>query len=192
MNPSILRDKEANLSGIVRKVYESTPISDGWEPSGICSDMRRLGHNSDLHTVKGCLAKLVEMGMVKESPRGYFKRVAARVKIVEGIGRIRSDEERVTSIEQNPSAIESPGAAKEASLTAPNAVIPAQESPIKRMYAALSELESAMQNLASAMAQAASAAEKLNEVAIEVDSSSNELQGKLETLERFRALLKDL
>ena len=89
-------------------------------------------------------------------------------------------------------AADAQGERKETSLTAPSAVIPEQEPPIKRMYAALSGLESAMSRLAEAMAEAASAVEKLNEIAIEVDSSSNALQGKLETLERFRALLKDL
>lgn len=75
MNPARLKSMEAGLTGVARKVLDATPISEGWPASRIQSEIKRLTQSQvDNKTVLGCLAHLVEQGLVKELQHGCFQR----------------------------------------------------------------------------------------------------------------------
>ena len=68
-----------SLSAIAQKVYAAVPASEAWSVSFIHSEMGRLGSTTrDVSIVYGCLNSLKEAGLVTESQRGCFQRVAAK------------------------------------------------------------------------------------------------------------------
>lgn len=78
MNGALIADKEKNLTGIVRKVLEATPITQEWKVSKILEEMRRVGHGADHPSVASALDRLKGMGLVKEPVSGAFVRVTPK------------------------------------------------------------------------------------------------------------------
>lgn len=78
MNSALIADKEKNLTGIVRKVLEATPITQEWKVSKIIEEMRRVGHGADHPSVMSALDRLKGMGLVKEPIAGAFVRVTPK------------------------------------------------------------------------------------------------------------------
>jgi hypothetical protein len=74
MNGALIAEKEKNLTGIVRKVLEATPITQEWRVSKILEEMRRVGHGADHPSVASALDRLKGMGLVKEPVAGAFVR----------------------------------------------------------------------------------------------------------------------
>lgn len=65
-----------SMSAVARRVYEAVPIETAWSVSFVQSELSRTGSSTgrDVHVLKGCLASLVEAGLVIEPERGLFQR----------------------------------------------------------------------------------------------------------------------
>lgn len=95
MNNARLRAIEEGQTGIAKKVLASVPIQEAWTARQIVSDIARSGSRPDPHIVEGCLNTLVDSGLVRERPRGYFQ-------------RIKPKEEEVVSIASTPAQPKEP------------------------------------------------------------------------------------
>lgn len=73
---------ERNLTGIARKVLESTPVAESWTVQRIYAELRRLGHSTEFSTVSGCLTSLREQGLVTELRGCEYQRMTPRPKLV--------------------------------------------------------------------------------------------------------------
>lgn len=82
MTPARLQSMERNLTGIARKVLESTPVAESWTVQRIYAELRRLGHSTEFSTVSGCLTSLREQGLVAELRGGEYQRMTPRPKLV--------------------------------------------------------------------------------------------------------------
>ena len=82
MNPARLQSMERNLTGIARKVLESTPVAESWTVQRIYAELRRLGHSTEFRTVSGCLASLREQGLVTELRGCGYQRMTPRPQLV--------------------------------------------------------------------------------------------------------------
>lgn len=78
MNAAKLARMESGLNGMARKVLEAVPIKEPWTKEQIYGELRRAGATVDRAVVEGCFATLGDRGLVKESPRGSYIRIAAR------------------------------------------------------------------------------------------------------------------
>jgi hypothetical protein len=65
---------------IAKKVFECIPMTTSWSMSQICSEMNRKGQGSDIRIIQGCVNTLVGSGLVKEIPKGMFKRLSVRTQ----------------------------------------------------------------------------------------------------------------
>lgn len=75
MNITKLHRAEQALSGIEAKVFECMPIEESWDRHAIMSEMkRRTGTNSDARVVDGCIADLLQRGLIKEPLPHQYKR----------------------------------------------------------------------------------------------------------------------
>lgn len=79
MNPARYSEHERNLSGVARRVFEATPITDGWTVSQITTELGRGGSRIDVRIVSGCLNSMRDQGLVKEAAGGLWTRIAPRV-----------------------------------------------------------------------------------------------------------------
>jgi hypothetical protein len=75
MQPQRLRQAEAALSGIARRVLEAVPIAEAWTVAQICSELGRTGSPVDMAKAMGCLRTAVGQGLVKEPHMLTFQRV---------------------------------------------------------------------------------------------------------------------
>lgn len=62
------------LSGVARKAYLATPITEAWTAQQIQREIMREAGHVDRKTLDGCLASLVNMKLIGEPSRGVFKR----------------------------------------------------------------------------------------------------------------------
>lgn len=68
------------LSAIAKKVYGAVPIQDPWPTASVMSELSRSGARYEKKVVEGCLANLVNSGLIVEPASGTFLRVAIREK----------------------------------------------------------------------------------------------------------------
>lgn len=72
----------ASCTAAARKVFDAVPVEEAWAVATIATETRRAhGTSPTLDVVQGCLAQLVEHGLVRESPRGMFRRVPMKVTV---------------------------------------------------------------------------------------------------------------
>jgi hypothetical protein len=103
MNPARLQSIENGLTGVSRKVLEATPKQEAWPVHHIQMEIKRLcGAIVDHKTVLGCIAHLIEQGLIKECGkqtfmRESFKERGPHVKLVkdEPIPRAEKPEKRM-------------------------------------------------------------------------------------------------
>ncbi len=71
-------------STVARKVYGVLPsgVSEDFSPIDIARELKSAtGAGMDIHTMRGCLARLVESGLVREVVPGRFRRVETKEKL---------------------------------------------------------------------------------------------------------------
>ncbi len=84
----------ALLSGqttLAQKVYAVLPIgpAGAFSPLEIAKALReRTGSSLDIHTMRGCLARLKDAGLVKEIVPGSFRRVEVKEKVKMNVPKI--------------------------------------------------------------------------------------------------------
>ena len=67
---------EAQQTGVARKVLNAVPYDEFHSGQAILSEIYRLTHSRvDLHTVEGCLSDLAKQGLVREFPKGCYRRI---------------------------------------------------------------------------------------------------------------------
>ena len=54
-------------SSIAKKVYNCVPLTEGWDYNQIYGEMRRTGSQIDQRILRGCLASLLDDGLIKSS-----------------------------------------------------------------------------------------------------------------------------
>lgn len=67
-------------TAIAKKVYEAVPIAERWNIGQIVGELERIGFRIEYRTVAGCLASLIESGLVEEPSKGKFCREPIREK----------------------------------------------------------------------------------------------------------------
>lgn len=82
MTPAKMESLTQGLNGVAKKVLEACPLSGPWTTGQIVGEIRRQGHGIEFNVVQGCIARLVEQGLVREPEHGLFVRVAARMRVV--------------------------------------------------------------------------------------------------------------
>lgn len=70
-----------NLTGVAKKVYDVTPITQAWSSGFMVGELFRQGHRVDKRTVDGVLNSLVDQGLVIERKRGEFTRAPIRTVV---------------------------------------------------------------------------------------------------------------
>lgn len=84
MNQSRFEAVHRGLTAQAKKVYDSIPCRDGWNPSQVMQDLRRRNISmSDMHVVMGCINSLIGAGLIAEPERGLFMRTPIREKPTE-------------------------------------------------------------------------------------------------------------
>ena len=77
MNETKFNSTYSGLMPSFQKVVDAVPIAEHWDGQQIFNELQRTrsGVCRNYASLKGVLNKLVETGLVVESPRGMFKRV---------------------------------------------------------------------------------------------------------------------
>ncbi|CAN7398211.1 hypothetical protein [Paraburkholderia terricola] len=90
-----------------QKVFESVPGSAAWTAQHIASDLYATTRSGmELRTVKGCLDRLVDAGIVKEAPRGHFQRAKVSMPRMEQDADPAHPAEPEVSAADHPPAVE--------------------------------------------------------------------------------------
>lgn len=63
------------LTGVAQRVYDCVPISEAWQPQQIKAELTCQGRGGEVRIIMGCLNALIDSGLVKEVPKGYFQRI---------------------------------------------------------------------------------------------------------------------
>jgi hypothetical protein len=73
-----------SLNTIATKVLSAIPIAEAWPRTRIQSELHRSTRALiDRRVLEGCIAKLVDVGLVKEVEPGCYKRVPVPMKVVQ-------------------------------------------------------------------------------------------------------------
>jgi hypothetical protein len=67
-----------------RKVLAAVPIQEAWESSKVFGELKREGIGISFKVVEGCLSSLAEDGLIKEHPKGRFRRLLLDDRAVVG------------------------------------------------------------------------------------------------------------
>lgn len=79
MTPTKYRAALDSINTVARKVFDHVPIKDSWPINRIIAEMVSAGVTRvDLRTAEGCIARLKDAGLVKETERGLFQRITPR------------------------------------------------------------------------------------------------------------------
>ncbi|GLK92361.1 hypothetical protein GCM10008164_00970 [Achromobacter xylosoxidans] len=69
---------------VARKVYAILPVgaNEDYSPADIARELKSAtGAGMDIHIMRGCLARLVESGLIREVVPGRFRRVETKEKV---------------------------------------------------------------------------------------------------------------
>lgn len=79
MTPAKFKAALESVNAVARKVFDHTPIQESWPVNKIIGAMVTAGTTRvDLRTAEGCIERLKDAGLVKETDRGLFQRVVPR------------------------------------------------------------------------------------------------------------------
>lgn len=67
-------------TAIAKKVYDAVPIADTWSIPQIIGELERTGFRHEYRSVAGCLATLLNAGLVQDTGKGRFCREPIREK----------------------------------------------------------------------------------------------------------------
>ena len=86
MTPARASLIERGLTGVASRVLDFVPLDDCWTPSQIHSEiMRQKGTSPGVPVVEGCLASLLESGLVKMPKPRMYVRVHVRQPNISGV-----------------------------------------------------------------------------------------------------------
>jgi hypothetical protein len=69
----------ASLTSIAHKVFLAVPAQERWPVKAIYAELRRTNATSaDVRVIEGCVDSLVDTGLVREGPTGFFSRVVPK------------------------------------------------------------------------------------------------------------------
>jgi len=156
----------ATLNDAVRSVYASVPIEQSWDAWAIHNDLIRTGKARDLNGTKGCLDKLVKMGIVNEPKRGEFVREKVRVD-----RSVDFDIEFDEDADETTATAATTGGEKLSTI-----------EKLDRLGATLKALSDSIKAVAI----------DVENIAIEVDDSLKSKDAESEKLHQLKALLKSL
>lgn len=80
MNHARATDVLKGQTSVAQKVYHAVPINTAWAAQAIEEELARTGHTIGLHTVRGCLAKLLESGLIRQHESGHYTRTKVKEK----------------------------------------------------------------------------------------------------------------
>lgn len=151
------------ISAIARKVYDATPIAEAWTPSQIKNALATSTRSStDLHTVRGCLRALVDVGLASQKTSGHYQRVPVR----------------------QPTHI----ALEDLTMPAatPNNAAPAATRSSMEVFADLANQAKTMSKQLQHLAQ------QIEEAALQAEAERESQAARFSKLEQLSSLLKDL
>lgn len=83
MNPTRYDALVDGLTAIAYKVFLVIPTDEAWPSKKVYSELLRSGASTrNLQIVEGCINSLVNIGLVKEKPRGMFMRLQPRATTI--------------------------------------------------------------------------------------------------------------
>lgn len=166
MNAARLQEAERSLNGAAKKVLDCVPFGDPLSMGRIVGLLAERGQKFDPRVVQGCLAALLDSGLVREAAAGTYQRVAIPAK-------------RVTL------KVAAPAEPAEAAQAAAG---PAPDAP-RDTLAKLADMAAATRAAAADLTQLA---DRLDDLAIEVEERIQAVKDRTAKLEQLSALLRDL
>lgn len=154
-------------TAVAQKVYAVLPAgaSEDFTPADIARELKSAtGAGMDIHTMRGCLARLVGCGLIRDVVPGRFRRVETKEK---------------DSVKLNMPKIETPVVAQVA--TAPAA----QGEPMELLGGLSARLRSEARTLQKI-------ADDLDAGALVIAERAQKMEGEVSTVRQIAALLKGM
>lgn len=177
------------LTGTSRKVYEALPLSESWPVNKIIGELRRRGINTDVQTVMGCLAYLLDHGCAKEPMRGQFIRVELKTEDPAAEPPVKKSKLQFTLVDSDSAQAGPPPATPvvpPAPLPSPASSAPPTSLPVIDSLAALAA------SLRATAATLLQEAKDVEELALRLESDNQSTQADKERMRQFKALLGEL
>lgn len=175
MKSTQLERREQALNGIARKVYDVMVMDTPMTPADVCGVLRRTsGSAADYRIVQGCLARLVESGLARETAAGNFIRIAARQKL-QVVNKPASPE---PDIEEDVQLVKP--------ATPPATATTAAPLPTLDRLAALAQT---MRQIADAVG---GVAQDIETIALDVESRVSSVSADAEKLRQLQLVLKSI
>lgn len=77
MTPEKQKQKLSGQSSIAQKAFQYVPIGEDWTPNQIAGALHQAtGSRIDVHILRGCLATMVDAGLVRTTAIGTYQRAA--------------------------------------------------------------------------------------------------------------------
>ena len=170
------------LNSVAKKVYNVVPINEAWTIQQILSELHRNSQPMTVSVVHGCLGNMAANGLVREQPKGEFRREAVRPPAPP-----ETECKKPTWPSAKPTT--STPTAMEIAMATVTTVKPVKTvepvSPIDRL-GALAARVTAMANDLKALAS------DIADTALDVQSELENNAHDLTRLKQLQALLKDL
>lgn len=165
MNAAKIESAERHISAAARKVLDAVPVGECWTSRQITTEIGKMsGSHMEIRVVDGCLESLKGDGLVKETQRGLWQRVAPRPKVV-----LAPKTVEITTV------AESAREGKEAT--------PTKTNPLDQM----GELAAGLRALASSLTRMA---DNIESAALEMASQVQAAKEENKRLEQLRELLR--
>jgi hypothetical protein len=164
----------SGLTAIAKKVYEAVPIAETWSIPQIIGELERTGFRHEYRSVAGCLATLLNAGLVQETSKGKFCREPIREKTI-------APKEEAMKAAPVPAVAVSPAPAVRAAVAVPAP----QKSPIDR----LGELAARVAAMAGSLKELAS---DISDAAIDVEAQVEQNEAAMAKVKQLQSILKSL
>lgn len=177
MTPGKINKILQGQTALARKVFEVVPIKEAWPASQIRRSLKEVERsNADLHTVRGCLATLREIGLVREPEPGCFQRHAIRTPQPTPQKEIITMHKTAVA----PQAVQS---------AAPASAAPASKSPLEILGNLSSQITALADDFSTRLKQLAA---QVEEAALTIEQEQEGNAQSLEKLKQLQSILKSL
>lgn len=157
-------------TGIAQKVYECVPMQEPWASFQVLAALRNMtGSTPDTRIVSGCLASLVDAGLIKKVGRDQYQRIV--------VARLDAREKTTTKEPQMAEAVQS--------VETKPAELKRAASPLEM----LGELATEIVGMAEHMKRLAA---RVEDVALAVEQEREVTAKSVEQYRQLKALLKSL
>ncbi|MEW6460396.1 MAG: hypothetical protein AB1459_04640 [Pseudomonadota bacterium] len=157
-------------TGIAQKVYECVPMQEPWASFQVLAALRNMtGSTPDTRIVSGCLASLVDAGLIKKVGRDQYQRIV--------VARLDAREKTTTKEPQMAEAVQS---------------VEPKQTELKRAVSPLEmlgELATEIVGMAEHMKRLAA---RVEDVALAVEQEREVTAKSVEQYRQLKALLKSL